>query len=75
MEKSATNAITPTTKIGHETNGDNSPITGDIQQTHVNENTGVVGGTGHTITINQFPKELIVIFENILKNGIIQIKN
>jgi len=61
---------------GHETNGDNCPVDGNIQENHIENNTGITGitGTGHTITINQCPQEFIEILSKLIEitkiNGI-----
>jgi hypothetical protein len=48
--------------IGHTTTGDGSSVSGDIskQDNHVQDNHGITGitGTGHTINVYQYPKEL-----------------
>jgi hypothetical protein len=59
-----------------DTNGiegnENTCVAGNsnsVQENHVQTNTGITGiqGDGHTITINQCPKELIEMLEKFLK--------
>jgi hypothetical protein len=56
-------------QIGHTTSADNSDITGDIakQDNHVQENLGVTGitGTGHTINIYQYLKEIVELLKKL----------
>jgi hypothetical protein len=58
-------------KIGHSTTGENSYVDGEIfhQTNHVDKNTGITGisGTGHTITVNQCPDELIQLLVKLIK--------
>jgi hypothetical protein len=58
-------------RIGHSTDGENSPVEGHIfsQTNHVDTNTGITGisGTGHTINVYQYPKELSELLIKLIK--------
>jgi hypothetical protein len=60
-------------RIGHSTDGENSPVEGHIfsQTNHVDTSTGitVISGTGHTINVYvyQYPKELSELLIKLIK--------